>query len=666
MRRFLTLSISLATALFVAAGWSSVALADLRFESDITWTVELEQGLLHVESDITITNLTPNETRGDTLVRFYYDKIGLFVPETVVNFRAFRGDAQLEHTLRPIDDPEIEGALEAIVHLDRRLLYQQSMDLFIEYDVPGDPPRSSSLFRVNPAYISFGAYGWGDPGLTTVTVEVPAHFDLEVSGGELVVTASSGQVNVYTVTGIEDPSEFFIYIVGRDDGQLSMVKADVDFADVFVRGWPGDDEWVDSVLEYVEKGLPVLQQLVGQEWAPGRFLQIIESGDVAHSGYGGWYLKGSEIIEVSEWAGAQIVLHELSHTWFDQRLFTERWITEGLADQFAIEAVARAGLGSKGEFRQTGPPQPNPDVGPLNNWENLFGLPDWQRPEDTDAYEAYGYAGSSWVLQNLVDEIGIEAMASVVDAAANDLIAYRGDQAPEVVDPVDDWRRFLDLLEEVGGSTAATSLFQHFVTDDDLAERIEARLEYHELAAEGADWAPPLYVRRAMSDWRFDEALTAIGEARAVLAHKGTIESSYATMDLAAPASLELAYESSAESMTEALALALDHVAATERATNALAVAREPRSFVAEVGLIEIDVEAELAQMLDALAEDSLDDAATEAEELLDALDRAEESGRTRLALSGAGLLALAGGATALRMRRSDDHRPAESESSQP
>ena len=141
MRRLLTLTISLTTAFLMAAGMFSVALADLRFESEITWSVELEQRLLHVDSDITITNLTPNETRGATVVQFYCDRIGIFVPDTVVNFRAFRGEVQLEHTLRPIDDQEAEGVLEAVVHLDRRLSYNRSMDIFVEYDVPGDPPR---------------------------------------------------------------------------------------------------------------------------------------------------------------------------------------------------------------------------------------------------------------------------------------------------------------------------------------------------------------------------------------------------------------------------------------------------------------------------------------------------------------------------------------------
>ncbi|MDX1468857.1 MAG: hypothetical protein R3258_05910 [Acidimicrobiia bacterium] len=655
MRRLLTLSISLTAAILVAAGLSTIAQADLRFESDITWSVELEHGLLHVESDITITNLTPNETREGSVVRFYYDRIAIFVPETVINFRAFRGETQLEHTLEPTDDPEAERVLQATIHLDRRLFYDRSMDLFIEYDVPGDAPRSDSLFRINPAYISFGAYGWGDPGLTTVTVEVPGHFDIEISGGDLAAIESTGQVDVYRVTEIDDPSQFFIYIVGRDDGQLSMVKADVAFADVFVRGWPGDDEWVQSVLEYVEKGLPVLQSLVGLDWAPGTFLQIIESGDVAHSGYGGWYIQGSETIEVTEWASAHIVLHELSHTWFDQDLFKERWITEGLADEFATEAAVRAGLGSEGELREPGPPAPNPEVGVLNRWENLFGVPESQRPDDVEAYESYGYAASYWVIQTLSDEIGLEAMAAVIDAAANNLIAYEGDTDPEPVAPEDDWRRFLDLLEEVGGSTTATSLFEQWVTDEDLTARTTARAQYRQLAADGEGWAPPLYVRRSMSDWSFDEANSRIEEARAVLQAKDSIESNYDQLGLPVPASLELAYESAADAMTGVVSLATAHIEATDRGLQARRDALEPRGFVAGVGLIGVDIEAELEGMLDALAEESLEEAVTEAEGLSLALERAEDEGRTRLALGGAGLLAVLGGATALTLRRRED-----------
>ena len=57
-------------------------------------------------------------------------------------------------------------------------------------------------------------------------------------------------------------------------------------------------------------------------------------------------------------------------------------------------------------------------------------------------------------------------------------------------------------------------------------------------------------------------------------------------------------------------------------------------------------------EILDALAAESPDEAMAEADGFLFALERAEKAGRTRLALTAAGLRALAGGATMLTLRR--------------
>jgi len=95
-----------------------------------------------------------------------------------------------------------------------------------------------------------------------------------------------------------------------------------------------------------------------------------------------------------------------------------------------------------------------------------LGRPDrWARP--FDAIEAHGYAASWMVVGRIVEEIGSERMRAVLGAAWDDVIAYQGDAGIDLLSGKDDWRRFLDLLEKVGGSTDALSLFDSWVASPD-------------------------------------------------------------------------------------------------------------------------------------------------------------------------------------------------------
>ena len=85
-----------------------------------------------------------------------------------------------------------------------------------------------------------------------------------------------------------------------------------------------------------------------------------------------------------------------------------------------------------------------------------------------------------------------------------------------------DSRRLLDLMQQLGGSTAAPALFgQYVLRPEDAAQlpaRAAARDQYAALVAAGAGWTPPYPVRAAMSDWDFAAATTRIQAATAILA----------------------------------------------------------------------------------------------------------------------------------------------------
>ena len=645
--RFLARAVVALVIPVLALSFAVPARADLSFDTELTYTADVEQGSLSLLAEVTLTNLTPDESDGIQIIRYFYDHVQLRIPATAQGFRATSGGVELEHSLESLDN---EDLLLATVSLGRRLFYQEEMELQLEYAIPGDPPRSPTVFRLNPAYISFGVAAWGEAGRVRVNVVAPASFDLRVEDSDWDRVEVVDDNRVYTVSSIAEPESFFIHVRGYNDDALASHRVDIPGFDVVVRPWPDDEEWAAVVTEAVRLGLPELQNLVGLEWWPESTMEIRESADVTLAGYGGWYLHSSHLVEVGEWADAQVVLHELSHTWFNPALFSERWIQEGLAEEYATRAAHNVGLRDESRVRPRMAPTPSRLVGPLNNWVIPTELETEMDQATITEYESYGYRASFWVVQQLVDEIGVEGMSSVLEAAASNTIAYLGAPPPEPATRPADWRRFLDLVQELAGSEQAEALFQTYVTDEDLSARAEARAAYQELTNTTTGWHAPYYVRHAMSAWDFDAALDRIDEALSVVQDGEEVGTNYTAVGLEPPRSLQEAYEKASESMDEPAAMASQMLAASEAVVSARQALEQDRGLMTRVGLIGSDLDSMYRSAREDLGSAALDEAAATAAEVVDLVDGAERRGVQRTA--GAGGLAVAASLAAVVMSR--------------
>ncbi len=627
--------LALLVTLVLIIGFAMPAVAeDLRWQSTITYTVDAESGVLHVSSEMTFTNLKADTVSGNLITSYFFDSVQFYVPDTAESITANSGSNSLNVSLEQGEGSDLEDVLLATVAFGRRLFYQQSVTVRLDFDIPGEDPRGDTSFRINPAYISFGAYGWGDPGRVTVKVVVPSSFDVTLDRPHSDLT-SEGDEDTYTFADIEDPDDFFVYVQARDDDRLTRDAVDLSEYDVVVRSWPNDLMWNEDVIAAVEAGLPELQALVGLDWRPIDTLQIVESQQVTLAGYGGWYLEEDETIEIGEWVDPHLVLHELSHTWFNGQIFEGRWINEGMADEFAARAVENAGLDSELYPRLEGPPSQYRGAVPLSDWT----VPDIG-DEDFERYEQYGYDASFWVMQEIADEIGHPALASVLDAAVNNEIAYLGASEPETVGPEDDWRRFLDLLQERGGSVDAEQLFTEFVTDLDLASRAAARESYESLQASGDDWEAPLYVREPLGFWDFKTAESRIDQASQILELRDEIEAISETVSADPPTSLEATYESSTTDLDAAGSLADEQLEAIELVAGAKEAVDADPTFIEVIGLIGEDLDRELGEAVTAFESDSLDSSTDESREVLAIVAAAAVQGRNRL-LIGVGIIVL-------------------------
>ncbi len=628
----------LCLAMTVVAVPPADAVDGLAIRSTTSFVVDPVDESIRVDATYSVTNVTPDRRTSRGITQYYYSGLSVPVPAEAVDVGAVRSDGRTLNVSFDEEDAD-QFSRFAAVSFGRNVFYRKTTTFTVSYRLPSGAARSDdSGVRVNPAYAVFGAYGVGDPNAVTVRVEVPADFDVTVEGGSAELVEQDG-VKVYEVADIENPEDFFLFVVARNDDALSRRVVDIgDDRKVEILHWPGDTEWADFVENELETGFVELQELIGQPFEDQN-LEIIESVDPSLQGYAGWYIPEDELIEVSEDLDRSLILHELSHAWFNGDLFQERWITEGLAEEYSSRALEASGE------RLDWPAAPwgsEKDRQQLNRW-NPFVVPEDERFE----VERYGYNTSWYVIRQLTDEIGVEAMSEVIDSVMDGVTAYPGDGEAEPATGIDNnWRRFLDLLQEQEESEEAEDLFRKFVVTDSqktvLDRRAEVRLRYQEVQTEGAEWAPPVGLRELMTIWRFvdiDDSFDAISET---LAARDQLAEQSNPLELTVPASLEASYEGAEE--VEDLVDLTAELQGYELAAGTIATAEAEmaadRGVIERIGLIDTDYNPLLQSARSSFEAGSPQSAIGDAENLIAGFAAAQERGTERTLYAGAALLA--------------------------
>ncbi len=140
------------------------------------------------------------------------------------------------------------------------------------------------------------------------------------------------------------PLDWYAWITATNDEALTRDRLALAGGDeVVIRGWPEDKRWRSRVRELLRDGVPALVDRIGLAWPVDGSLVISEVHTPLLEGYGGFYDPETDEITISEDLDDLTIIHEASHAWFNKSLFTERWITEGLADEYAALVLQRAG-----------------------------------------------------------------------------------------------------------------------------------------------------------------------------------------------------------------------------------------------------------------------------------------------------------------------------------
>jgi hypothetical protein len=631
-----------------AAGQATAATGRLLVTAAATYVVAPADRAVHVTIRIRVQNDKPDSAT----YRYYWRDISWQVQPDASAIRASDTAGPLTATTAPRD-----GFDDVTIRLRRDLLFGDAASLTLAFDLPDGGPRSASAIRVGAAFTAFDVWAWGDPGQGSVVVSLPAGFVPQTTGSAVTARTSDGATTL-SASGIRDPAGFWVGVSALDAGRLSSDQISISSAiSLVIRGWPEDATWRQTVGDVLRRGLPELISRIGLAWPVAKPLQVSEAYAPDLGGYAGIFLTREQTIQVSEQLDDQTILHEAAHVWFNENLFTDRWIDEGLADEYATLATSAIGLGSAAPVA---PDPGGPGHLPLEAWTAPTRITVQSR-----ATEAYGYNTSWWVIEQLVDEIGVGRMRSIFAAAAADRIAYVGSGSPETVAADDGWQRFLDLLQEVGRSNRAEALFRTYVVPAAdvtlLDQRDAARTAYAALVAAGHGWAAPEVVRVDMSDWSFGQATTAIAAARDVLLLRDELSSRATALGLDPGTALELAYEGASGSLAAAASLAHQQIDTLTEIAAARDAVTGPHDLVATIGLVGADPGTEYAAARSAWAAGDVAAAKEAADRSLLTVANASRAGGERLVAvaGGVAILSFGGSLLVLGRRRRVASRPA-------
>ncbi|TMB53625.1 MAG: hypothetical protein E6J50_00040 [Chloroflexi bacterium] len=513
------------------------AAAPYVLRTDAVYSLALAAGAIRVAVSVTFTNTTADPAAGFSSFR----SVPLSLQAGVSSVEARDRTGPLRVRLARQASRTV-----ATVALRTALRYRRSAGFTLTYRlVDGADPH----VRVRASSLMVPIWGFGTS--STVSVHLPAAYELRVMGGPLTTTTTTQRGEVVLSSGaIRDPSRWSALLVAARSTEYVTVSRTVALSggtvDLRVRSFADDRAWGASTLDLVGEALPALQQAAGLPYVGVGPLVITESlpsgiGPLAEPA------SGAQEISVAFDATPFTVLHQLAHVWVGTGFASERWIREGLASHLA--AIAARKLRIPVPNHAAADPQPR-QAAPiaLATWSPA-GEPSAANP----AIDAWAYAASWAFVDALAASLGEARLTLVLQRVARGVPAYDTAAADGIastsaqLQPVDS-RRFLDQVQEVGGGQPAQDAFRARVfpssADAMLDLRARARAAYATLLAAAGDWGPPEPIRRAMEGWRFDEALIKIADAQRWLSDRDRLLDAARRAGLSTPDRLAMRWRS--------------------------------------------------------------------------------------------------------------------------
>jgi hypothetical protein len=629
---------------------------ELQIVSDTTYEVRPAERLIHVIVDGSATSYTPDSSD----YTYYYRDVRLVILGGATDFSASAAGSRADVTV--LDSKERQMVVG--VALNREVHYRQSATFHLEFDLPTGVDGGDVRVGANVAAFPVWAVGSSETAGSTISLALPAGFQLVVEGADLPApTLLDGGGQSYAWTDIPDPDAFGFFATADLSTVTESTYRDVASTvgvggievEIVVRSWADDPDWEARTSNRITAALPLLGDLIGVDYLGTRRLTVLETVSRTIDGYAGIFDNSRAIdeIQVAFDATDAVTLHEAAHAWFNASLSSDRWILEGFASYYGTAAAEELGV--------------DPDVFELTDAlrEAAFPLADWDNPGiESEDRELYAYAASQLAADALADRAGRDGLTAGLRAMAADEAAYQPLQAdePEVsYSHAGNWHYLLDLLEERTGRTY-DDIFREWVVPpadrDLLDERAVARSAYRRLIGQLGAWELPRSLRRQMAAWSFDSADATISDAQQVIRDRTRLGVQGGHLGIAVPledvrAAFENGDLASAADLEGTIGESLDAYQAALRAQD------EPLEPLEWLGLLGADPQGALSAAAERLRSGDWAQATSDSDAATALRATAADEGTHRAAVgggSGAVLLSLGAGLVIVRRRR---HREA-------
>ncbi|MDP9250500.1 MAG: hypothetical protein M3O78_03920 [Chloroflexota bacterium] len=526
MRRLVAMALA-AAAVLLPAG--SARAADYIMATVAHYSVDQAAGQVAVRIEVAFSNTTPNPP--GQLSGFDHVEIAVHSGASQVSAEDVDGHLDVQLSRR-------DGTEYASVAPRSRIGSGDGIDFTLSYRLADGAPD----VHVRPQVVQFPAWGFGTSG--AVTVDLPPGFEVQVDGGPL--TGPSDARGTHLTSGpILDPAAWMAYLTAATAISYTTSSRTVALGtgtvELQVRAWASDPTWGRDSLDLLAAALPLLEQAVGLPYPRLGPLVVVET--VSTSGSAAEGPSSTAEIQADYSASPFTLIHQLAHVWAGAQLSTDRWIREGLASHLA--SVVAAQLHVK--------PPYDPATRASELAADAIPLETWSPSAVNQRQEAYGYAASWSLIDQIARQLGEEKLRRVLADIEAGHSAY-DPYDPAAAQPADpgsfapvDSRRFLDHLATVSSldpaeAYPADAFAEKVFPAEDAPELLARAIQLQKMAGLGTsagDWGVPLPVRKAMADWRFDDAQAAIGQATRWLTQRNDLEAAIGRASLATPDRLE-------------------------------------------------------------------------------------------------------------------------------
>lgn len=477
-----------------------------------------------VKAEVTVTNQQPS-----TATTYYFlTGHAIPIPAGATKVKATSNGAKM-----PVSTEKIKGTGLAVVTVSfPNLYYGKSRTITWTYELKGAPIRAKKNHtRIGEGYAVFPVIGLGDDGQVTVDVVLPKSMTFTASSGDFTKRTKGKTTTWHSEGDFVDAG-----VSARDPKAFDEKKIKVGDTKLSLQSFPKDKEWLDFAEKRVTEGMPVLEELTGNEW-PGGLETIREDGSAEAVGYA-WFDSDADEIVVSEDLDTAILYHEMTHAWINPDIVEGRWLSEGLTEVVAQHATKK--VGAKGQ-KYGKVKRHSKAAFPLLTWDAAG----WSQEKDE-----YGYPAAYTAVSAMLADLSDEELTHVVDDVYDGRTGYDAADDEITSGPVD-WRLFLDIVQRYDTDASPEKPLKNWVLtraeSKQLEPRAEARKTYAEIDRVNGEWLPPLGLRDVMAEWTFEDVDGVVGLIGEANADAAAVQEAAEKADLPVPAAAREAYEGANE-----------------------------------------------------------------------------------------------------------------------